>query len=282
MKIVNETHDEERAFYNISDAQLIGCTFAGKADGESALKQCNRISLENCRFSLRYPLWHTKDFSLENCDMDEYTRAAVWYSENGRFFNCRLGGIKIFRECEGMTVEKCSVNSPEAGWRCKNFKFKDCVIYSEYFMFEVENLRIENSDIKGKYHLQYVKNAVVENCSFDTKDAFWHAQNVTVKNCKVNGEYLGWYSDGLTLIDCDISGTQPLCYCKNLKVVNCRMADCDRAFEYSETDATIVGEIYSVRNPLSGVIRADNIREIDRENSATPCRGEIYSGGKKV
>ena len=40
------------------------------------------------------------------------------------------------------------------------------------------------------------------------------------------------------------------------------MIDTDLAFEYSTVQATIVNEIESVKNPISGYIKATGIREI--------------------
>lgn len=56
--IENMTLDMERALYGIRDTLVRGCTFAGPADGESALKECRDITVEDCEFLLRYPFWH--------------------------------------------------------------------------------------------------------------------------------------------------------------------------------------------------------------------------------
>lgn len=127
----------------------------------------------------------------------------------------------------------------------------------------------------GKYSFQYTKDVTIENSSLDTKDAFWHSKNVTVKNSTVKGEYLGWYSDHLTLINCKIIGTQPLCYCKNLKLVNCEMIDTDLAFEYSDVEATIKGTIDSIKNPKSGHIKVDKIKELILKDSKYKCNCKI-------
>ena len=55
-EIIGQSFDEERALYNLSHADVIDCVFAGPADGESVLKEARDVSLENCSFSLRYPL----------------------------------------------------------------------------------------------------------------------------------------------------------------------------------------------------------------------------------
>ena len=129
--------------------------------------------------------------------------------------------------------------------------------------------------MQGKYSFQYTKDVVVENCVLDTKDAFWHSKNVTVKNSTVKGQYLAWYSDGLTLINCKIIGTQPLCYCKNLKLINCTMDKTDLAFEYSDVEATVKGSIDSVKNPKSGYIKADKIKDIILEDSIMKSKCSI-------
>lgn len=74
-QIINQTYDEERALYHLEHTDVIGCTFAGPADGESALKEARDVTVRDCRFSLRYPLWHTLRFTLEESHLDELTRA---------------------------------------------------------------------------------------------------------------------------------------------------------------------------------------------------------------
>ncbi|MDE7083506.1 MAG: DUF3737 family protein [Clostridia bacterium] len=269
------TLDEERALYNLNDAVVKNCVFAGPADGESALKECRNVAVEGCSFSLRYPVWHAKDFTVSNCDMDEKTRAALWYCKSGVIDGCTLGGIKALRECSEIVVNGCKIVSPEFGWRCRNIILDDCDAVSEYFMFESKNLTLKNVKFNGKYSFQYVKDALIEDCDFSTKDAFWHSKNITVKNSVLRGEYLGWYSEGLTLINCLITGTQPLCYCKKLTLINCRTEGCDLSFEYSDVKADISGEVLSVKNPKKGRIVADGYGEIIFDSSLYPCKGKV-------
>ncbi|MDE6504238.1 MAG: DUF3737 family protein [Clostridia bacterium] len=273
--IENKTYDEERALYHLENAIVRRCVFAGEADGESVLKECRGVTVEHSSFSLRYPLWHAENYFLDHCDMDENTRAALWYCKNGTIAKSLLGGIKAVRECDGVELVNCNIVSPEFGWRSKNVTMTECQAESEYFMFESKNLKLNKVTFNGIYSFQYVKNATIENCIFATKDAFWHSKNITVKNSVLKGEYLGWYSDGLTLINCVISGTQPLCYCKNLKLINCKTEGCDLAFEYSDVHANILGDIISVKNPKSGKIFADKVGETIFGDSVIRCKGKV-------
>lgn len=277
----NKTFDEERALYSLNGAEVVNCTFAGPADGESALKECRDITVKNCAFSLRYPFWHDINYRIENCTMDNLTRAALWYAKDGKIKGSSLCGIKALRECDDTLLENCKIVSPEFGWRCRGVEMKNCTVESEYFLFECRDIKLKDVKMKGKYSFQYVENAEIDGCNFDTKDAFWHCKNMTVKNSVLKGEYLGWYSEGLTLINCHIIGTQPLCYCKNLKLINCTTEGCDLSFEYSDVDATIDGHILSIKNPRSGTITVDSVGEIIRGDNVVPCTGEIITRNRK-
>ena len=274
-QIANQTFDEERALYNLHETDVTNCRFAGEADGESVLKECRKISVQNCFFSLRYPLWHAKEFTLVSSSMDDKTRAPLWYSNRGNIIGCRIDGIKCLRECKEININKCEVISPEFGWRCKKVKITNSKIDSMYFLFESQNVEINNIKMSGKYSFQYMKNLHIRNSELNTKDAFWHSKNVLVENSIVKGEYLGWFSENLTLINCKIIGTQPLCYCKNLKLINCTMEDTDLSFEYSDVHADVKGHIISVKNPKSGLIKADSVGEIIMEDAVMKCRGKV-------
>ena len=273
--ISNQTFDEERALYNLKDTEVSSCRFEGPADGESVLKECRRFLVNKCSFSLRYPMWHAKNFRLKNSSMDDKTRAPLWYSKDGEITDCDIQGIKCLRECKSITVDNCHIVSPEFGWRCKDVKVKNSTIDSMYFLFESKNVEIENLNMTGKYSFQYMKNLYIKDSNLDTKDAFWHSKNIVVENSVVKGEYLGWFSENLTFVNCKIIGTQPLCYCKNLKLINCTMEETDLSFEYSEVDADIKGHIVSIKNPKSGTIIADSIGEVIWGDAVMKCNGRV-------
>lgn len=273
--IAHETHDEERALYGLGNVCLNDITFDGPADGESALKECRDICIIDSRFSLRYPLWHTTGFSLQNVQMDEKTRAAIWYARHGRIANSMIGGIKAVRECTDISIDGSMIDSAEFGWMCHDLRLSNTTLNSEYPFFHSTNVSLDNVTMTGKYSFQYVEGLTIQNSVLDTKDAFWHAHNVTVRNSVIRGEYLGWYSDGLTLINCRIEGTQPLCYAKNLTMIDCEMVGCDLAFEYSDVNATITGHVDSIKNPRSGMIFVDSVGQIVRDGSVYDCVGEV-------
>ena len=271
--IENKTIDEERALYGSSDITVRACRFDGPADGESALKECSNVTVEDSYFNLRYPFWHVHGLNITSCEMTDKCRAALWYSDNIKISDTKLHGIKALRECTDAEIVDSSIISPEFGWSVHGLKMVNTSAESEYFLMRSSDIVFENVSLKGKYSFQYVENVEINNCRFDTKDAFWHAKNVTIKNSVINGEYLAWYSENLTFIDCTIKGTQPLCYCKGLKLINCRMEGCDLSFEKSEVDAEILSRVDSIKNPASGKICLPEVGEIIMDDPS--AKGEV-------
>ncbi len=281
MKIIeNKKFPLERDLYAAENVLLKNCVFDGVEDGESALKEAKNVRLEGCFMNLRYPLWHDDGVQLYDVTMTDKCRAALWYTNNVCIEKSNLLGIKALRECSKITISGSTIVSPEFGWKSGNISIADSSIESEYLFLMAWDIKLDRVNFKGKYSFQYVENMTIENSVLDTKDAFWHTKNVTVKNSVIKGEYLAWYSENLTLINCKIIGTQPLCYCKGLKLIDCEMQNCDFSFEYSEVNATIRGNILSVKNPKSGAITADSITEvIYTDDSKYSCNCQVLQKG---
>lgn len=260
--ITGQTFDEERALYGSEQIEAVNCRFDGPADGESAFKESSEIIARDCYFNLRYPFWHNQGLKIEGGEMTELCRAAIWYSEDIEINNLKMHGIKALRECANVKFSGCNIISPEFGWSVSGIEMKDSSVESEYAFMRSDNLKFDQMTLKGKYSFQYIEDSVFTNCRFDTKDAFWHARNVTVRDSYIKGEYLAWYCENVTFENCTVIGTQPLCYCEGLKLINCKMIDCDLAFEKSDVEADINSSVVSIKNPRSGIIKAESVGEI--------------------
>ena len=272
----NRTFEEERALYGSDGIEVINCRFDGPADGESAMKESKNITVRKSFFNLRYPFWHDENVYIEDCDMTELCRAALWYSGDIEIDNTRMHGIKGLRECHDVVIKNSDIVSPEFGWSVTGINMTDSSAESEYFMMRSSGLKFENVRMKGKYSFQYISDSEFVNCKFDTKDAFWHAKNVVVRDSYVKGEYLAWYCENVEFINCTIIGTQPLCYCRNLKLINCRMEDADLAFEKSDVDAEVKSSVISIKNPKSGIIRVQHVDEVIMDDPEATAKIEIY------
>ena len=144
--------DEERALYGITHATVKNCLFDGPADGESALKEASDVTVENCDFRLRYPLWHVHGGRMAGCTLTDTCRAALWYTEDMAIEGSTLGGIKALRECAGVEIRDCSIDSQEFGWKSKNITLTDCDLTAEYVFFDSRDVKLDRVKMKGKYY----------------------------------------------------------------------------------------------------------------------------------
>ena len=67
----------ERAMYNTHNAKFVDCTFA---DGESPLKECSNLELDNCIFKWKYPLWYCDNIKVHNTTWLDTARSGIWQS----------------------------------------------------------------------------------------------------------------------------------------------------------------------------------------------------------
>ncbi len=264
----------ERALFKAHDLVISECTFA---DGESPLKEGRNLTLDNCLFKWRYPLWYCRGVKVDSCTFFEDARAGIWYTDDVEIRNSTLLFPKSLRRCKNMTLENVTIpKASETLWACEGVNAKNIDVTGEYFAMNSSDLTIDNLNLAGKYSFDGVKNVVIDHSRLVTKDCFWNSENVTVKNSFVTAEYIGWNSKNMTFENCTLESLQGFCYIENLKLVNCRLINTNLAFEYSTVDADIVGTIDSVKNPRSGRIVCDGIGELIMEESEVdPKKTEI-------
>lgn len=261
-EIKNEEFGGERPLYNEHGLRLENVVIHA---GESALKETSDIEADGCRFEGKYPFWCCDGFVVRNCLFTEGGRAALWYSRNLLMEDTLVEAPKMFREMSGIRLRRVRIpNAAETLWWCRDIDLEDVEVdKGDYLLMHSSDIVVRRMKLQGNYSFQYCRNVEISNSVLLTKDAFWETENVTVRDSVINGEYLGWYSRGLRLINCRIGGTQPLCYAEGLVLENCTFdADADLAFEYSEVQADIKGNVTSVKNPRTGCITADSYGEV--------------------
>lgn len=254
----------ERALFQSRDLEIEYCTFA---DGESPLKESRNLNIRNSMFQWKYPLWYCENVKVENSTMFEMARAGIWYTKNLSMKNITYDAPKGFRRCDKVELEKIAMpNASETLWNCSNVTMKDITANGDYFAMGSSEMEIDNLTLTGNYSFDGCRNVTIRNSRLLSKDAFWNTENVTVYDSFISGEYLGWNAKNLTLVNCTIESNQGMCYIENLVMKNCVLLNTDLAFEYSTVDADISSSIDSVKNPISGRIAADDIKEVIFDN----------------
>ena len=262
-KISGEKYEGERSLFMAKNL-IIEDTIFG--EGESPLKESRNIKLFNSMFKWKYPLWYSKDITVKDCSWFDMARAGVWYTENISVEDSVIEAPKNFRRCKNLSLTNVSIpDAKETLWSCEDVTLNNVTAKGIYFGMNTKNLKVENLTLYGDYSFDGGKNIEVRNSKLLSKDAFWNCENVVVYDSFISGEYLGWNSKNLTFINCTIESLQGMCYIENLVMKNCKLLDTTLSFEYSTVDAEIIGHIDSVKNPISGRIKADSIGELIME-----------------
>ena len=233
--IKDKTFGGERPLFAQHDLRLERVTIT---DGESGIKQCQRMEAYDCKFYGKYPWWHVDGAYIENCYFAVGSRSAIWYTNDLKMKDCTIDGPKFFREMKNVELENVVINdADETFWKVDGLRLKNVVLHEGTypFMFS-KNIYVDGLKSDSKYVFQYCQNVEVHNAEILTKDSFWECENVTIYDSVLDGEYLAWHS-------------------KNVRLVNCQ-------FEYSTVEADIRGHIENIKNPTSGHIIADSIGSI--------------------
>ncbi|MDD3277809.1 MAG: DUF3737 family protein [Lachnospiraceae bacterium] len=254
----------ERALFQSRDLELSYCSFA---DGESPLKESRDITADNCLFQWKYPFWYCQNVKVEDSVFFEMARAAIWYTDNLAMKNITYEAPKGFRRCSHVTLEEVTLpNAEETLWNCTHVTMKNVMAKGPYFGMGSSDMEIDGLTLYGNYSFDGGKNITIRNSRLLSKDAFWNCDHVTIYDSFISGQYFGWNSKNITLINCTVESDQGMCYMENIVMKNCKLLNTDLAFEYATVDAEITSEIDSVKNPISGIIRAKEIKEVIFDN----------------
>lgn len=248
----------ERALFSSRGLSISESVFD---DGESPLKESKDIDLEKCLFRWKYPLWYSENVTAKGCTFFDMARAGIWYSKNVDISDSLYEAPKGLRRIDGLKLNNVAFsNAEETLWNCDGVDIKNVTVKGDYFGMGSKNVKAENLTLFGNYGFDGCENVEINSSRLLTKDAFWNCKNVTVRDSFISGEYFGWNSENVTLINCTVESLQGFCYMKNIKLRGCRLMNTTLSFEYSTCDVEIEGEVDSVKNPLSGRIKADGIR----------------------
>lgn len=250
----------ERALYNINNYNIYDSTFC---DGESPLKECNNINIYNSIFKWKYPMWYSKNIVVNNSALLETARSGIWYTENIELKDTMIEAPKTFRRSKHIKLINCSMpNASETLWNCEDIVIDNVSAKGDYLGFNSKNITIQNFKLNGNYAFDGASNIHIKNAVMLSKDSFWNCENVVVEDSTIIGEYLGWNSKNITFINCTIDSEQGMCYMDNIKMINCKLLNTNLSFELcSNIDADIVSHIDSIKNPISGTIKAISIGE---------------------
>lgn len=233
-------------------------------DGESPLKESQDVEIDRSIFQWKYPLWYSKNANVKNSFLLDTGRAGIWYTDNIQLENTTIQAPKTFRRSTNISLKHVDMtNASETLWMCDKIVLQDVSANGDYFAMNSTNIIGNKLRLVGNYSFDGGKNIEITDANILSRDAFWNCENVIVRDAFIAGEYIGWNSRNLTFVNCTIQSLQGFCYIDGLTLENCRLLETNLAFEYCRNiKIDVTTGIDSIKNPISGTIKARSIGEI--------------------
>ena len=232
--------------------------------GESPLKESSDVEINRSIFKWKYPLWYSKNAKVQDSLMLDTGRAGIWYTDNIDLRDTTIQAPKTFRRSSNINLSNVDMtDASETLWMCDKVAMQDVSARGDYFAMNTTNIKGDNFRLVGNYSFDGCRNIELSHAHLLSKDAFWNCENVIIRDSFISGEYIGWNSHNLTFINCTIQSLQGFCYIDGLTLENCRLLDTTLAFEYcSNINVEVTTSIASIKNPISGTIKAPCIDDI--------------------
>ena len=133
-----------------------------KLHGIKAVRECNRVKIENCDVISPEFGWFSSDIEAKHSKfVSEYF---MLRAKNLRFSDIDFKGKYSFQYIEDSVFENCNFDTKDAFWHAKNVTVRNSTVKGEYLAWYAENLTFENCTIIGTQPLCYCKNLKLINC----------------------------------------------------------------------------------------------------------------------
>ncbi len=238
-------------------------------DSEEALMRCRELTVANVTFTAPRPLWHLSDAILRDTAITASATRPLRAAAAVTLQGCTIDAALACENGNGITLDGCSINSPDFASGCASLTLTDTVVSGENALSRTTNLTAANLELSADRALSDIVGGRVDFSSLTGDEILWNAKDITISDTILDGARIGWYSENLTLTHCVIIGEKPFAYAKGLTLADCSLdPSCTEAFERSEVDATLRGNVTSVKNPAHGSILADSYDVIILDDTA--------------
>lgn len=147
-----------------------------KLHGIKALRECDRVRMQNCDIVSPEFGWSTRDIQMNSCTaQSEYF---MMRSTGLRFHNVRLQGKYSFQYIEDAVFDGCDFDTKDAFWHARNVTVRNSRVRGEYLGWYSENVTFENCTIVGTQPLCYCEGLTLMNCRMENCDLAFERSHV--------------------------------------------------------------------------------------------------------
>lgn len=137
----------ERPLFGQKHATIIGTAF-GK--GESPLKKCRHIKLNQSTFQCKYPLWFSQHIAVPNTIFETMARSGIWYTVDIAISDSAIQAPKTFRRNQDIRLKNVHFSdASESLWNCDHISLDHVQASGNYFGMNSTNIVADYLDLIG-------------------------------------------------------------------------------------------------------------------------------------
>lgn len=153
-----------------------GTITSSTLEGVKAVRECENISLQNCKVESTEFGWKSRGITLKDVDITgEYL---FFDSRDVTLQNVHMKGKYSFQYMENLTIENGSLDTKDAFWHSKNVTVKNSTVKGEYLGWFSDGLTLINCHIEGTQPLCYCKNLTLIDCTMAAADLAFEYSDV--------------------------------------------------------------------------------------------------------
>ena len=153
----------------------------------------------------RAPLWYDKDISIFSSNM--HGTKALRECDRVTIDNCKIESAEFGWYCRDINIQNSILSSEYPFLHTKNMEIDNLTMSGKYSFQYVKNLHIINSTLDTKDAFWHAENVIVENSTVIGEYLGWYSKNLTFINCHIKGTQPLCYCENLKLINCTMEDT---------------------------------------------------------------------------
>ena len=155
-----------------ADGKISNCVI----DGIKCLRECDRISLVNCKVKSPEFGWRCRELCMIGGTYEsEYF---LFESENVKISDIGMSGKYSFQYTKNLEIDNCMLDTKDAFWHAKNVTVRNSTVKGEYLGWFSEGLTLIGCKIIGTQPLCYCKNLKLIDCTMEQTDLSFEYSDV--------------------------------------------------------------------------------------------------------
>ncbi len=186
--------------------------------------------ITNQTFDMERALYGSEDICVRDCKFDG-----------------PADGESAFKECSGITAERCYFNLRYPFWHDHGLKISDCELTElcRAALWYSDGAEIVGTRLHGIKALRECADITVKNCDIISPEFGWSVTNIAMEDCTAESEYFMMRSRGLRFKNVRMKGKYSFQYIEDAVFENC-VFDTKDAFWHGKNvtvkDSVVKGE----------------------------------------